>query len=348
MAEFALTIPVFLLLVFGIIELSRFFLVYSSVFTAVREATRYGSSVGDEGIPNYLNCSEIAETAVRTGHFGGVQKDFVQISYESVAPESDAARVSIASCPNNNPGTVPEVIDCEEDCEYSPSLGDRIFIEVATDYESLLGVVPNLTVDASNGRTIMLGVQGQVAVINTANPGGSSTATSAATATKSPTMTITNTPSPTATTAGENPTTTPSPTTNTPVVCPTQSISFNGNLVTNNNPNYAKINIKNSSSYEYKLISIMNVDWKLLHGQTNRYISNIVWNNNQTIWDPKSDEPPEIELILINNASIGSNINELPITFNFSSQPNSLNFKFKLNFVRANDGKCPITLLVGY
>ena len=164
MAEFALTIPVFLLLVFGIIELSRFFLVYSSVFTAVREATRYGSSVGNEGIPNYLDCSEIAETAVRTGHFGGVQTNDVSISYESVTPESDQERDLIAICPNNDSGTVP--IRTDDGKKYIPGLGDRIYIEIATDYVSLLGVVPNLTVNASNGRTIMLGIQNQVA----ANP----------------------------------------------------------------------------------------------------------------------------------------------------------------------------------
>lgn len=351
MAEFALTIPVFLLLVFGIIELSRFFLVYSSVFTAVREATRYGSSVGDEGVLNYLDCSEIAETAARTGHFGGVQKELVQISYESVAPESDESRTIVASCPNNDPGTVPEITDCEDDCEYFPSLGDRIYIEIATNYESLLGVVPNLTVDASNGRTIMMGVNQQVAVINTVNPGGSPTST--------PTQTVTSTATPTSTptateTIGQNPTATlpptntPSSTPVTPVVCPTQSISFNGNLVTNNNPAYARINIKNSSAFEYKLVSIENLDWKKTQGNTDRYITNITWSNNQIIWDPQVNQDPTIIKININNVSIGSNINLLPITFNFSSQPNQIDLKFTLNFVRSDDGNCPISISVGY
>lgn len=333
MAEFALTIPVFLLLVFGIIELSRFFLVYSSVFTAVREATRYGSSVGDPANPNYQNCEMIAETAVRMGNFGGVQTADVTVYFES------------------EPGTWVADCDPNDDPEdrYQPVLGDRVVVEINTDYDSLLGVVPDLTVSAENGRTIMLGVNNQVAVINTVNPGG--TPTTAPTQTDVPTSTPepTSTPDP-----GQTPTSTTKPTnvpTSTPVtpvvVCPTQSISFNGNLVTNNNPAFARINIKNSSAYEYKLVSIENVDWSLKQGNTNRYISSIDWKNNQVIWDPIVNQDPPIVKININNASIGSNINQLPITFNFSSQPNNINLKFTLFFVRANDGNCPISISIG-
>ncbi len=167
MAEFALTIPVFLLLVFGVIELSRFFLVYSSVFTASREATRFGSSVGDGNTKNYLNCEAIAQRAVFSGQFGGVQEDDVTIYYE-LSPGD-----IIASCPNTDENSVPfkgncydgsincdEISDLEEDEQkdfiYEPELGHRILVDIVTEYDSLLGIVPDMPVRATNGRTIMM------------------------------------------------------------------------------------------------------------------------------------------------------------------------------------------------
>lgn len=160
MAEFALTLPIFLLLVFGIIELSRFFLVYSSVYTASREASRFASSVGEGGTTNYMNCNAIADRAVFHGSFGGVQMEDVTIYYES------SPGTIIGSCPNVNSGTTPVQGNCHDgfiNCEdednppspYNPALGDRILVDIETDFSSLLGIVPNMAVQTQNGRTIM-------------------------------------------------------------------------------------------------------------------------------------------------------------------------------------------------
>lgn len=150
MAEFALTIPVFLLLIFGVIELSRFFLTYSSVFTASREATRFGSSVGDINNQNYLDCGAIAERAVFSGSFGGVQLNDITIAYESTPG------TIVATCPDVNFGSTPIKVGCTSgDCEYEPELGHRILVDIVTDFDSLLGIVPDLPIKATNGRTIM-------------------------------------------------------------------------------------------------------------------------------------------------------------------------------------------------
>jgi hypothetical protein len=161
MAEFALTIPVFLLLVFGIIELSRFFLVYSSVYTASREASRFATSVGEGGTRNYLNCNAIADRAVFHGAFGGVQMNDVTIYYES------SPGIIIASCPNTNLGSLPVKGNCHDgsiNCEekppaaFTPVLGNRILVDIETEFSSLLGIVPDLQIHANNGRTIMMAV----------------------------------------------------------------------------------------------------------------------------------------------------------------------------------------------
>ena len=45
--EFALAFPVFLLIVLGIFEFGRLFFTYATVFTASREAARFGATVDD-------------------------------------------------------------------------------------------------------------------------------------------------------------------------------------------------------------------------------------------------------------------------------------------------------------
>lgn len=140
MVEFALTLPIFLIVVLGIIELSRFFLVYSSVYTASREAARFGSSVGeDKKTPNYIKCSEIALRAQQSGFFGGVNASDVIIYYEQSPKTLEDERVAC-------------------DGIYIPKLGERLVVEVAAEYEPLLiGLIlpDGITVRSGNGRTIM-------------------------------------------------------------------------------------------------------------------------------------------------------------------------------------------------
>jgi Flp pilus assembly protein TadG len=139
MVEFALTLPIFLLAVIGVIELSRFFLVYSSVYTASREAARYGSAAGlvirnGFEIERYRDCEGIKEVAVDTGFFGGVNTTNVNVYYEATPGSSRE------SCPSDVP------------------LGYRLVVEAQADFTPLIAgfVLPDgITVSARNGRTIM-------------------------------------------------------------------------------------------------------------------------------------------------------------------------------------------------
>ncbi len=353
MAEFALTIPVFLLLVFGIIELSRFFLVYSSVFTAVREATRYGSSVGDEGVLNYLDCSEIAETAARTGHFGGVQKELVQISYESVAPESDESRTIVASCPNNDPGTVPEITDCEDDCEYTPSLGDRVYIEIATDYVSLLGIVPNLTVDASNGRTIMMGVNQQVAVVKTEDPDDESTPVPTEDTTTPEPTEDTTTPEPTEVTTTPEPTedpSTPEPTEDPTedATCPVSAdVAFVDGYSLSPNTKSLIITLENNSSNSYTLLKMIDITWTKEagnNGNKTRYLQSIK-SGSTDLYNLGVNIEPNLEgnVPFSNIVSVSPN-DDLQITFNFSEQSDDISLSFDLEVSNSDNPTCSYTI----
>jgi Flp pilus assembly protein TadG len=46
MVEFALVLPLLLVVMFGLIEVGRLLFIYSVVFTSTREAARYGSASG--------------------------------------------------------------------------------------------------------------------------------------------------------------------------------------------------------------------------------------------------------------------------------------------------------------
>ncbi len=84
MVEFAVTIPILLLIVLATFEIARAVWVYAAVTTAAREASRYGSSVGegDGGTPHYIDCAGIRSLARQFGAAGSVQDADVLISYD--------------------------------------------------------------------------------------------------------------------------------------------------------------------------------------------------------------------------------------------------------------------------
>lgn len=66
-AEFALVLPILLLIFFGIFDLGRMLFLYSQVSNGAREAARYGSLVGLDAVnPQYVNCAGIRNAALNT------------------------------------------------------------------------------------------------------------------------------------------------------------------------------------------------------------------------------------------------------------------------------------------
>jgi Flp pilus assembly protein TadG len=59
--EFALMLPVLMLLILGLIEFGRLIFLYITVNSAGREAARYGMAMGDgpSGVPQYYDCDGI-------------------------------------------------------------------------------------------------------------------------------------------------------------------------------------------------------------------------------------------------------------------------------------------------
>ena len=84
LVEFALVLPILLLIMFGIIEVGRLLVIYSSVGTASREGARYASAVGDsgDGDPYFMDCDGIKGAAKRMGILVGMQDSDIIITYD--------------------------------------------------------------------------------------------------------------------------------------------------------------------------------------------------------------------------------------------------------------------------
>src|SRR5574341_1938186 len=72
MVEFAIALPLLMLLLYGLIEAGRLLFLYSTVVTASRQAVRYGSATGEGtgSIPRYLDCAGMRSAAQRVGYLG--------------------------------------------------------------------------------------------------------------------------------------------------------------------------------------------------------------------------------------------------------------------------------------
>ena len=82
MVEFAIALPVLLLLLYGILEAGRLLFLYSTVVTASRQAVRYGATTGEgtSGVPRYQDCTGIRDAANAVGYLG--EFDTIDLAYD--------------------------------------------------------------------------------------------------------------------------------------------------------------------------------------------------------------------------------------------------------------------------
>ena len=142
LVEFALVLPVFLLLIMGIIEFGRIMVTYSSISTASRDAVRYAISVGDtsSGIPHYQDCLGIRAAA------------------QNVALFSDPTIVITLDA--DGPGGAAPIEYCQVGKDSDPidvSLGAQISVSVTQIYDPLLPLVelPTIPLTSETARTVL-------------------------------------------------------------------------------------------------------------------------------------------------------------------------------------------------
>ncbi len=161
--EFAIVLPVVLMLTFGVIEFGYLLFSYSTVNSASREAARYGIAVGDvdADTQRYYDCAGIKAAGVGLGQFVGMTTGDINITYDS------------------GPDTSPEYNTCEELAAAVASdtdtidFGDRIVVTVTHTYQPLVSYMglnlPSFTMTSTSSRTI---VKDAVILEGGGNPGG--------------------------------------------------------------------------------------------------------------------------------------------------------------------------------
>ena len=139
--EFALVLPLFLILVFGIIEAGRLLFLYSMVLSSSREAARYGSAAGEVSgsLRYYADCDGIQDAAMRIGRFAGISATDISISYD----HGPASSSPFAICP------IP--------ADQQVSLADRVVVQVVSTWQPMLPLVNfrPMPISAITRRTII-------------------------------------------------------------------------------------------------------------------------------------------------------------------------------------------------
>lgn len=142
--EFALTLPITLLFILGIVEFGRLMITYTAISSASREAARYGAAVGNDGdgtIVKFEDCDGIREAAKRvTDAFLVIEDADITIQYDR------GPGTSIYSSCSPNPDTV--------------QLGDRIVVNVSAIYSPIIDFgFGNFDVVSESKRTIVKEVE---------------------------------------------------------------------------------------------------------------------------------------------------------------------------------------------
>ena len=211
LVEFALAFPVFLLIILGIFEFGRLFITYTSIYAAAREGARFGAAV--ENVVN--SCAGVEAQAQRAGFIAGNLNVLIQH--------------------DSGPGS-PVASGC------GTTLGERIIVTASIPYESVTGIIPDLTLSSVARRTIIR----EVHLVWTLPPPDAPTATPKPVATEE-TPEATSTP-------GASPTSPPTSTPTTAGVC-------NGTITWTAGTNSASTaTFTNNSGEQYTLTSII-VTW---------------------------------------------------------------------------------------
>jgi len=156
--EFALVTPLLLMLIFGIIEFARLFATYVSVYSASREAARYGAAIGnsESGVPYYRDCQGIKDAAKRVGVIAVDDNSAFDIRYDQ----------------GPNTGVWDTLSQCSNSINLD--LGDRIRVRITSTFITVVPLVniPDIQVSAESSRTLIkdVDIRGKVGPTPTYKP----------------------------------------------------------------------------------------------------------------------------------------------------------------------------------
>lgn len=140
LVEFALTIFIFLILVIGLFEVARLVFLYSSVFTASRDAARYAA-----GSEHYSDCEDIRNRAVTMGTLANLEESDIEIWYDKGPDANGNAVIVDGDCPL---GTELE-------------MGDRVVVRVTGSFVPLFNFLPleEIDIKSTSARSVVTGLR---------------------------------------------------------------------------------------------------------------------------------------------------------------------------------------------
>src|SRR5512139_864485 len=154
MVEFAIVLPLLLLLLYGLLEVGRLLFIYSSTVTASRQAVRYGATTGDgttPGVPRFLDCAGIRQAANRVDYLNAFDHttDDVQIFWDT-GPGTTQSAICAPGLTSENvwtgPGTTNNTI--------------RLVVRVEGQFNPIVRLVPlpQRDIKTTSARTILMSV----------------------------------------------------------------------------------------------------------------------------------------------------------------------------------------------
>ncbi len=153
MVEFMLVLPLLVVLLYGIIEVSRLVFIFASVANASRQAARYGAVAGemDNGY-FYQDCEGIRDVANRSAII--VDFDEINITYDR-GTTADGTQIPITDGIDPSPD--------ENTCPIDENIirnGDRIIVQVSASYEPILTLLPldPFTIVSASARTFLISI----------------------------------------------------------------------------------------------------------------------------------------------------------------------------------------------
>lgn len=149
MVEFALVLPILLMIVYGLLEVGRLIFIYSTVVSASREAARYGSATGLNvagGVAHYRDCAGIRAAAQNVDFLGVISDANISITYDTGPGTSN-----YVTCP------VGQATGGPSDTQINTPPLSRIKVQVSATFTPLAAIVPlnPITITSSNALTII-------------------------------------------------------------------------------------------------------------------------------------------------------------------------------------------------
>ncbi|MBK9927672.1 MAG: Ig-like domain repeat protein [Anaerolineales bacterium] len=161
--EFAIALPILLLILYGIMETGRYILIVSFVNNASRQAARYGSTsgVGPNNIERYRDCQGIRDAAQKSDFLNAFDDGDITITYDN----------------GTSPFTTLDTCNGTTDTGVAVANGDRVTVEIKADFNAVVPkLVPFISRTVAKGNPIIAkSSRTLVLTISIQKPGSGST-----------------------------------------------------------------------------------------------------------------------------------------------------------------------------